>query len=142
MCPGLPTLPSLPSLPLPACPAWVAGGHRVVNKPALPSLPWECRARGRPGQACRRVEEVVVCRTGGCAVQDEPGSRRSYCHAEATIQHWQSEQGKLSDAAAGGRASQAKGKYRGFIVGSLHAANLLVPVGELARVRERRSADH
>ena len=47
-----------------------------------------------------------------------------------------------SDAAAGERASQAKGKYRGFIVGSLHAANLLVPVGELARVRERRSADH
>jgi hypothetical protein len=66
-------------------------GHRVVES-AVPSLPWECRARGRPGQACRRVEEVVVCRRGGCAVQDEPGLRRSYCHAKATIQHCQCEQ--------------------------------------------------
>ena len=30
-----------------------------------------------------------MCRRGGCAVQDEPGSRRSYCHAKATIKHKQ-----------------------------------------------------
>jgi hypothetical protein len=83
---GLPTLPS-PPIPYPAFPAWVAGGPlKCIVLSSLPSsLPWECRARGRPGQACRRVE-VVVCRRGGCAVQDEPGSRRSYCHAKATIQ--------------------------------------------------------
>jgi hypothetical protein len=113
--------PRCPPYTCPACPAWVAGGHRVV-KPALPSLPWECRARGRPGQACRRVEEVVVCRRGGCAVQDEPGSRRSYWHAKTTIEYNLKSSASSSDAAAGGlseRASEPKGKYRGFIVGSL-----------------------
>jgi len=78
-----------------SCPAWVAGGHRVVSLP-FPLLPsWECRARVEDqDKACRHVEEVVVCRRGGCAVQDEPGSRRSLLtskdhHPFSTKQHKQ-----------------------------------------------------
>jgi hypothetical protein len=88
VCPGLdcPRCPPIPYLPCVPC----MGRGKCIVLSSLPSPrcrgSTKCRARGRPGQACRRVEEVVVCRRGGCAVQDEPGSRRSYCHAEATIQ--------------------------------------------------------
>jgi hypothetical protein len=60
VCPGPPTLPSLhiPCL----CPAWVAGGHRVVE--SMPSP----RCRGRVSRAWKTRTGLQVC-GGGCGVQ-------------------------------------------------------------------------
>jgi hypothetical protein len=60
----------------------------------------------------------VVCRRGGCAVQDEPGSRRSYWHAKTTIEYNLKISASSSDAAAGGLSERASEPLKGSTAAS------------------------
>ena len=115
------------SLPSPRCRGSVA---RVEDQDRLAGV-WRRLWCAEEADVRCRMNPVRADHTG---TQRPPSSATSEA-AQAALT-------RRLEGSASERASQAKGKYRGFIVGSLHAANLLVPVGELARVRERRSADH
>lgn len=115
-------LPTLPSPPIPYLPCVPCMGRgRASQGIVLSSLPSpRCR------RSVARVEDqdrlAGVWRRLWCAEEADVRCRMNpVCADHTATQRPPSSTGRASssDAAAGERAGQAKGKYRGFIVGSL-----------------------